>query len=158
MLIVEDEEAMREVTQRILERHGYRVLTADGGASALALAAAYVGTIDLLLTDVVMPQMLGKEVADRVRAVHPESRLLYMSGYARPVLAEQGTVDEGVSLVSKPFSEATLLDAVRDVLEAGPQDSNERAPGYQEAAYEDPAYLDPAFQELDPTYQEDVAP
>jgi CheY-like chemotaxis protein len=68
-----------------------------------------------------MPQMLGKEVADRVRLAHPESRVLYMSGYARPVLAEQGTLDRGVTLISKPFSEPELLNAARDVLEPADQ-------------------------------------
>jgi signal transduction histidine kinase len=121
VLLVEDEEAMREVTRRILQRSGYRVLVAESGQEALHIAAGHHEPIDLLITDVVMPQMLGKEVADRVQLAHPESRVLYMSGYARPVLAEQGTLDRGVSLISKPFSEPELLNAARDVLEPAVQ-------------------------------------
>jgi two-component system, cell cycle sensor histidine kinase and response regulator CckA len=71
----------------------------------------------LLLTDVVMPRMLGKEVADRIRRARPGIRVLYMSGYARPALADQGTLDPGVALVSKPFSEDELLTAVRELLD-----------------------------------------
>src|SRR6185369_13256030 len=110
VLLVEDEEAMREVARRILQRSGYRVLVAADGEQALQIAVGHHEPIDLLITDVVMPQMLGKEVADRVRLAHPEARVLYMSGYARPVLAEQGTLDRGVSLISKPFSEPELLN------------------------------------------------
>jgi CheY-like chemotaxis protein len=117
VLVVEDEEAMREVTQRILERNGYRVVTAGRGAEALELVGAHTGELDLLLTDVVMPQMLGKEVAEKVAALRPGIRVLYMSGYARPVLAEQGTLDPTVALVSKPFSEDALLAAIREVLD-----------------------------------------
>jgi two-component system, cell cycle sensor histidine kinase and response regulator CckA len=117
VLVVEDEDAMREVTQRILERNGYQVLTAGRGEEALGLVGARDGALDLLLTDVVMPQMLGKEVAERIRALRPSTRVLYMSGYARPVLAEQGTLDPTVALISKPFSEDALLQAVREVLD-----------------------------------------
>ncbi|HWH00806.1 MAG TPA: PAS domain S-box protein [Pilimelia sp.] len=119
VLVVEDEDAMRDVTQRILERHGYRVITADRGAAALELIGQLGQQLDLLLTDVVMPHMLGKELADRVTQRFPHVRVLYMSGYARPVLAEEGTLEPGVALVSKPFSEQALLSAVRDVLDRG---------------------------------------
>ncbi|MEV1288113.1 PAS domain S-box protein [Micromonospora sp. NPDC049679] len=117
ILVVEDEDAMREVTHRILHRNGYDVMTASGGVEAVELAQRHDGSIHLLLTDVVMPQMLGKDVAGRVTALRPSARVLYMSGYARPVLAEQGTLDPGVRLVEKPFSETELLAAVRGVLD-----------------------------------------
>ena len=119
VLLVEDEDAMREVTRRILVRHGYRVLTAGGGPEAVALATVQGPTVDLLLTDVVMPRMLGKEVAERVTAICPHVRVLFMSGYARPVLASQSTLDAGVRLVEKPFSAMVLLGKVREVLDAG---------------------------------------
>jgi CheY-like chemotaxis protein len=112
-LVVEDEDALREVTRRILSRNDYRVLTAANGPEALKLAEDTEHEIDLLLTDVIMPQMLGKELAARMREQRPG-----MSGYAQPVLASQGTLDPGVSLVEKPFSENALLDQVRDVLDA----------------------------------------
>jgi CheY-like chemotaxis protein len=118
VLVVEDEPAIREVTRRILERSGYHVLVAAGGAEALGLAEHHDGRIDLLMTDVVMPRMLGKEVAERLLALRPDAKVLYMSGYARPVLATTGTLDPGVILLEKPFSESALLGAVRQVLDA----------------------------------------
>jgi PAS domain S-box-containing protein len=120
VLVVEDEGAMREVTRRILARHGYRVLVAGSGSEALAAVEDHDGTIDMLITDVVMPQMLGKEVAERIRALRPEIRVMYMSGYAQPVLASSGTLEPGVTLLEKPFSEQLLLSTVRDVLETEP--------------------------------------
>jgi hypothetical protein len=119
VLVVEDEDAMREVTRRILTRNGYDVMTASSGAEAIALATEHGERIDLLLTDVVMPQMQGKEVAERVRAICPNVSILYMSGYAQPVLASQGTLEPGVRLVEKPFSEVTLVGKVREVLDSG---------------------------------------
>jgi CheY-like chemotaxis protein len=120
ILVVEDEDALREVASRILSSNGYRVLTAANGHEAIELARTSGGQIDLLLTDVVMPHMLGKEVAEHIESLQPGVRVLYMSGYAQPVLASQGTLDPGVSLVEKPFSEPTLLAKVRDVLEQEP--------------------------------------
>jgi PAS domain S-box-containing protein len=117
ILVVEDEEALREVTRRILTRNGYHVLTADNGPEALKTAEHTTGTIHLLLTDVIMPHMLGKELAAKIRNLYPGTRVLYMSGYAQPVLASQGTLDPGVILVEKPFSEPGLLDRVRTVLD-----------------------------------------
>jgi PAS domain S-box-containing protein len=127
VLIVEDEEAMREVTRRILTRNGYAVLTAAGGSEALTLAAEHAGDIHLLVTDVVMPQMLGKEVAERVTSLRPDIRVLYMSGYAHPVLASNGTLDTGVTLLEKPFTEAALLAKARKVLEEEPAASGRPA-------------------------------
>ncbi len=116
ILVVEDEDALREVTRRIFSRNGYRVITAAGGPQALDAARQHDGEIHLLVTDVVMPHLLGKEVADQVRAIMPGIEVLYMSGYARPVLASQGRLDPGVALVEKPFSEADLLAAAAQVL------------------------------------------
>jgi PAS domain S-box-containing protein len=118
ILVVEDEPAMREVTRRILSRNGYRVITAGTGAEAYELARQHEETINLLLTDVIMPQMLGKEVAEKVSTVRPGIAVLYMSGYAHPVLATQGTLHPGVTLLEKPFSEPVLLEKVREVLDA----------------------------------------
>jgi PAS domain S-box-containing protein len=118
VLVVEDEDALREVACRIMSRHGYDVLQAASGEDALQIAETHHGRIDLLLTDVIMPRMLGKEVAQRVSAIRPQIRVLYMSGYAQPVLASQGTLEDGVVLVEKPFSEANLLEKVHEVLDA----------------------------------------
>jgi CheY-like chemotaxis protein len=120
VLLVEDEDAIREVTRRILARHGYEVLVAAGGADAVRIAEERRDPIDVLRTDVVMPEMLGKEVAERVRAVQPGVRVLFMSGYAQPVLTSSGTLSEGVVLVEKPFNEGGLLAKLKEVLEADP--------------------------------------
>jgi PAS domain S-box-containing protein len=119
VLIVEDEEALREVTRRILARNGYPVLTAASGPEALKIAEHTAADIHLLLTDVIMPHMLGKELATKIRDHHPDIRVLYMSGYAQPVLASQGTLDPGVTLVEKPFSEVSLIERIREVLDSG---------------------------------------
>jgi hypothetical protein len=117
VLVVEDEEAMREVTRRILQKNGYTALVTGSGEEALQVMNERRGSIDLLLTDVVMPHMLGKEVAARLRAIEPEMRVLYMSGHAHPVLGP--ILDPGASMVEKPFSELSLLIKIREVLDEG---------------------------------------
>jgi signal transduction histidine kinase len=109
VLVVEDEEALREVTRRIFARNGYHVITAGSGLEALGIARGHAGEIHLLVTDVVMPGMLGKDVAETMRLVKPGIEVLYMSGYARPVLTAQGRLDPSVALVEKPFSEADMM-------------------------------------------------
>jgi CheY-like chemotaxis protein len=116
VLVVEDEEALRLVTQRIFVRNGYHVITAPDGPAALDIVRAHPGEIHLLVTDVVMPRMLGKEVAEKVRALKPGIKVLFMSGYARPVLASQGSLEPHVALVEKPFSESELLSQAAQVL------------------------------------------
>ncbi len=121
VLLVEDEDAIRDVTARILDRNGFRVIAAGSGREAVEQARLDGRRIDLVITDVVMPEMLGKEVADQVLAVQPGARVLYMSGYAHPVLAARGTLAPGVILVEKPFSEAVLLGRIRDALAVEPE-------------------------------------
>jgi PAS domain S-box-containing protein len=116
VLVVEDEDALREVTRRILARRGLTVLPARSGTDAVRIAMEHAGAIDLLLTDVVMPQMLGREVAERVSTIRPGIPVLYMSGYARPVLASRGTLEDDVALLEKPFTEAALLTMVHELL------------------------------------------
>jgi CheY-like chemotaxis protein len=118
VLVVEDEDALREVTRRILARKGYEVIVASDGKEAIDVVEAYPGVVDLLLTDVVMPHMLGKQVAEEIRARRPGLRVVFMSGFAQPVLGAQGTLEEGVVLVSKPFSESELLTKIRETLDA----------------------------------------
>jgi len=117
ILLVEDEDALREATGRALQRAGYHVLVASGGKAALKLAEEHPGPIHLLLTDVMMPVMMGNEVAERVRRLRPETPVLYMSGYAQPVLTENGTLPEGVAIVEKPFTRQDLLDRVHTRLQ-----------------------------------------
>jgi CheY-like chemotaxis protein len=119
VLVVEDEPAIRDVAERILRRSGYEVLMTGSPLDAVEVAGRHEGEIDLLVTDVVMPKMLGKDVAERMRALRPGVKVLYISGYARPVLANSGTLEPGVTLLEKPFSESVLLKAVRQVLDAG---------------------------------------
>jgi PAS domain S-box-containing protein len=119
VLLVEDEAALRQVTTRILTRKGYRVLAADGGAQAIHIAQSHPGAIDLLLTDVIMPKMLGNEVATHVQAIRHGIPVLYMSGYAQPVLTENGTLPPGVAIVEKPFTGNELLHDVRTMLHSG---------------------------------------
>ncbi|GLZ38883.1 ATP-binding protein [Actinokineospora sp. NBRC 105648] len=116
VLVVEDEAALREVTRRIFTRNGYTVITAANGPEALDIAARHPGEIHLLVTDVVMPHLLGKEVAERMRLIRPGIEVIFMSGYARPVLASQGRLEPGVALVAKPFSEADLIAMAGRVL------------------------------------------
>jgi PAS domain S-box-containing protein len=122
VLVVEDGDALRDAIRRILERAGYQVITADRGSDAVALAERLVRRanhpLDLLVTDVILPVMLGKEVAERVSEVAPDVRVLFVSGYAHPVLSSQGTLDDGVVLLEKPFTDAALLEKVREVLDA----------------------------------------
>jgi signal transduction histidine kinase/ActR/RegA family two-component response regulator len=118
ILVVEDEESLRALTQRILVRNGYRVLTAADGPAALARAADHPGPIDLLLTDVVMPRMLGHDLAREVLETRPEVRVIYMSGYAETVLTVHKTLPPGVTLLSKPVSESALLSTVRQMLDS----------------------------------------
>ena len=123
VLLVEDEDALREVTRRILARNGYQVLDAARGSKAVDLATNHPGPIHLLVTDVVMPEMLGREVATRVVAARPGIRVLYISGYAHPVLASKGTLEEGLALLEKPFTEPVLLAKVREVLDTPSSDT-----------------------------------
>nr|WP_205650588.1 ATP-binding protein [Actinoplanes solisilvae] len=116
VLVVEDQEALREVTERIFTRSGYHVLTAANGADAVAVAARFDGDIHLLLTDVVMPNMLGKEVAERIRQTRADIAVLFMSGYAQPVLASQGRLDPGVHLIEKPFSAKAIIEKAGRIL------------------------------------------
>ncbi len=116
VLVVEDEAAMREVTRRILTRNGYQVITAVNGLNAIEVAASHPGDIDVLVTDVVMPQMLGKEAADRIRALYPAVAVLFMSGYTQGVLDTQGVLEADVNLIEKPFTEESLLAKLHEIV------------------------------------------
>jgi two-component system cell cycle sensor histidine kinase/response regulator CckA len=117
ILVVEDEDALREVARRIFARNGYRVVTAASGPEAIELVRAYHGDIHLLVTDVVMPHMLGKEVSEQIRAIKPDIKVVFMSGYALRVLTSQGMLDPSVALVKKPFTEAELMGTAGQALD-----------------------------------------
>ena len=116
ILLVEDEESLRQLTSRILARNGYRVCLAASGADAVQRASDPAQVIDLLLTDVIMPEMLGNEVAARVRAIHPRLPCLFMSGYAGPILDLHAAGAPGVDILEKPFTETGLLTRVRQAI------------------------------------------
>jgi PAS domain S-box-containing protein len=117
ILVVEDQPELRAVTQRMLARAGYRVLAAGTAEEALGVAERQRGPIHLLVTDVVMPAMRGPELAARLAALHPETRVLYVSGYAENAIVHQGVLDEGTEFLSKPYDAATLTERVRQVLD-----------------------------------------
>jgi signal transduction histidine kinase len=117
VLVVEDEDPLRDVARRLLVDNGYTVFVTGSGEEALRLVGELDGPIDLLLTDVVMPHMLGTEVATRLKEQQPGLMVLYMSGHAHTVLGP--ILDSSAALVEKPFTERSLLEKVREVLEAG---------------------------------------
>jgi CheY-like chemotaxis protein len=114
VLVVEDESVLRDMTREILERNGYAVLTAGDGEAALTLSQTFDGTIDVLLTDVVMPRMQGTELADALRLQRPDVVVVYMTGYAKEAFRERGV--RPIALVEKPVSEETLLDVIQSIL------------------------------------------
>jgi PAS domain S-box-containing protein len=118
VLLVEDEPAMREVTRRILVRNGYRVISAASGQEAVNAAATSPDPITLLLTDVIMPGMQGKEVSQRVSEIRPGIAVLYMSGYTEGLLSAQDVLEPGIILIEKPFTEASLLAKIGEILPA----------------------------------------
>ena len=118
VLVVEDSDDLREIVERILSRSGYQVMVAANGPEAIELARAYKGHIDLVLTDLIMPVMLGSELATCLVASRPDLRVLYMSGFAQPALGASGALSPEVALLDKPFTEPTLLARVRQVLGA----------------------------------------
>jgi CheY-like chemotaxis protein len=116
VLLVEDEDGLRELAREILTAAGYKVLVAAGPVEGLELAGRHGGPIHLLLTDVVMPQMSGRELADRLVPEHPGMRVLYMSGYTDDAIVHHGVLDPGTVLLPKPFTPDALTRKVREVL------------------------------------------
>lgn len=116
VLVVEDEKAVRELTGCILAENGYRVIHAADGYRARILCDQFLGEIDLLLSDVVMPGMSGRQVAEQLRSIRPSLKVLYMSGRAGDVLDHHGFAGEELQLLEKPFDSNRLLAAVRAAL------------------------------------------
>ncbi len=116
LLVVEDDPMVRKVTTRILRNAGYTLLVARDGAEALVLAEAHPNGIDLLFTDVVMPNMNGRELAERIQKKYPKIRVLFTSGYTENIIAHHGVLDEGTAFLSKPFSAQELAAKVAEVL------------------------------------------
>lgn len=116
ILLVEDDEGVRNLSQKVLRRLGYSVLVANGGAEALKLAAQYHDHIHLLITDVVMPGLNGREVANRLTSIHPEARLLFVSGYTEDIIVHHGVIDGYANFISKPYAVQALALKIREVL------------------------------------------
>jgi PAS domain S-box-containing protein len=117
ILVVEDEVNLRRLTRQFLENQGYTVLEAADGAAAVQICVAHQGIIHLLLTDVIMPGMNGRELAHRVSEIRPNMKVLYMSGYTENAIGHNGTLDAGITLLQKPFTLHALKAKVREVLD-----------------------------------------
>lgn len=118
ILLVEDEDQIRNAAVEVLTILGYEVFEASGGKQAIQLAELYQKKIHLLLTDVVMPRMNGREVADHVIASHPETKVLFMSGYTDDIISKHGVLEPGVHFLNKPFSPAVLATKIREILDS----------------------------------------
>lgn len=117
ILLVEDDEQVRNLTRAMLKKYGYCVLSADNGDAAFAALEEHTGFLNLLLTDVVMPGMNGKELFKQISARYPDAKVLYMSGYADNLIVHRGLLDYGVNFIQKPFSAKTLAAKVRKILD-----------------------------------------
>jgi CheY-like chemotaxis protein len=118
ILLVEDDPALREMAATLLRRLGYTVLAAANGIEALSLKhEASTGHVDLLFTDVVMPHMSGRELADRVRALYPFTKILFTSAYTENAIVHQGVLNKGVDLLQKPFTPSALAHKLREMLD-----------------------------------------
>ena len=117
ILVVEDEESVRNLASRVLQNHGYQILRAKGGDEAFGIVARYGGPIHLLLTDVIMPQMNGKELYGLLAPSRPDMKVLYMSGHPDEVIAHHGILEEGTRLIQKPLSVQLLTRKVRETLD-----------------------------------------
>jgi signal transduction histidine kinase/ActR/RegA family two-component response regulator len=117
VLIVEDDKEVRKLVARILENHGYKVLEASQGSEALPLSKEYKEQIHLMLADVVMPGLDGRELAERIKLLHPRMKVLYMSGYTENAITHHGILEKGMNYIQKPFTVDALTRKVREVLD-----------------------------------------
>jgi two-component system cell cycle sensor histidine kinase/response regulator CckA len=117
VLVVEDEELVRRVARRILQNYGYIILEASTGREALVIGEEYPGPIHLLLTDVMMPEMGGKELVDRWKDQHPETQVIFTSGYTENAIVHNGNLDPDIHFIQKPYRPNALARMVREVLD-----------------------------------------
>ncbi|MEO8259270.1 MAG: response regulator [Acidobacteriota bacterium] len=124
ILVVEDQRELRDVVGQMLRRHGYTVIEAGDGQAALALLQTHAAPVQLLLTDVIMPQMSGRQLADIITRDHRSIRILYMSGYTDDAIVRHGILNPGIAFIHKPFMPDQLLARVREVLDRPAPDSD----------------------------------
>ena len=117
MLLVEDEAELLDLCKSMLKDMGYRVLSACTPTSAIELARNHTGDINVLVTDVVMPEMNGSELVKQLQTIHPKLKYLYMSGYTSNIIANRGVLDNDLHFIQKPFAMSDLAQKVRRVLE-----------------------------------------
>jgi two-component system cell cycle sensor histidine kinase/response regulator CckA len=116
VLVVEDEPELLTMEKMILEKLGYRVLAAGTPGEAIGLAEEHASEIHLFITDVVMPEMNGRDLAERLQSLYPSMKIMFMSGYTSDVIAHRGVLEEGVNFIQKPFSMKDLAAKVREAL------------------------------------------
>ncbi len=126
ILLVEDDADLRDLSRRVLTMNGYRVLAASHGRDALRVAAEHADGISLMVTDVIMPGMSGRELADRLHSVRPEMKVLFVSGYTDNIIEERGMLTPGTSFLQKPFSPRHLAAKVREVMDAAVKSPREK--------------------------------
>ncbi|MBW2344804.1 MAG: response regulator, partial [Deltaproteobacteria bacterium] len=119
VLIVEDDDSLRKLAHKALQQKGYKVLEAENGEDALRVSEEHEDPIDLLITDVVMPKMDGKETAERLQPLYPQMKVIYMSGYTDNAIVHHGVLAPGLNFIEKPFSPEGLARKVREVLDRG---------------------------------------
>jgi CheY-like chemotaxis protein len=119
ILVVEDDEGVRNLVCTVLEHHGHTVIEAAAGDEAIELSRRFPGPIHLLITDMIMPRMSGRTAADQIQAERPETRVLYVSGYTGDAMVHRGLLEPGAALLDKPFTPRSLTEKVRAVLGDG---------------------------------------
>jgi two-component system, cell cycle sensor histidine kinase and response regulator CckA len=136
VLLVEDQHPVRELARRFLEIAGYKVLEAPSGPDALRISREHEGHIDLMVTDVVMPRMSGRELALQLASERPEMKMLYMSGHTEEAIVHHGVLKEGVEFLQKPFTQRDLTERVRQILDSqqSPAEGTDRAEGESQAS------------------------
>jgi CheY-like chemotaxis protein len=128
VLLAEDDDHVREMVRRVLAEHGYLTLVARSPREAMAISERHKGEIDLLLTDVVMPEMSGRDLAGELAATQPGMQTLFMSGYTDDAIVHHGVLEDGIAFIEKPFTPGALARKVREVLAAYVPDATARGP------------------------------
>jgi two-component system, cell cycle sensor histidine kinase and response regulator CckA len=121
ILVVDDERAVRELIRVMLESEGYDVFVADGGKAAITLAADLESNIDILITDIIMPHMNGKDLANRICAIKPFIKVLFVSAYSAEILTSHNLCPDGADFIKKPFTKEIMLDRISKVWASSPR-------------------------------------